>query len=57
MNTLESISKSLKIASCALNVMRVLDVVKKLTACILVAASACTAYHIASACMTKRLEE
>lgn len=57
METLENISKGLKIASCAMTAMHWLDRAKTLTACVLVAASACTAYHVASACMKKKLGE
>lgn len=57
MDILENISKDLKIASCAMTAMRWLDTAKRLTACVLVAVSACMAYSLTSACMKKKLGE
>lgn len=57
MNTLQNVSKGLKIASCAMTAMHWLDKAKKLTVCVLAAASVCTVYHIATACMEKRVGE
>ncbi len=54
MNTAQSISKSLKLASCALNSMRWLDAIKKLAAAAAIIAAACSAWHIAAACMAKK---
>ena len=46
MDTVQSVSKSLKLVSCALTSMRWLDIIKKLIAAAAIATAACSALSI-----------
>lgn len=53
MDTVQSVSKSLKLVSCALTSMRWLDIIKKLIAAA-IATAACSALSIIAACKEKK---
>lgn len=53
MDTVQSVSKSLKLVSCALTSMRWLDIIKKLIAAAAIATAACSALSIIAACKEK----
>ena len=53
MDTVQSVSKSLKLVSCALTSMRWLDTIKKLIAAAAIATAACSALSIIAACREK----
>ena len=54
MDTVQSVSKSLKLVSCALTSMRWLDIIKKLIAAAAIATAACSALSIIAACREKK---
>ena len=54
MDTVQSVSKSLKLVSCALTSMRWLDIIKKLIAAAATATAACSALSIIAACRDKK---
>ncbi len=54
MDTVQSVSKSLRLISCALTSMRWLDIMKKLIAAMAIAAAACSALSIIAACREKK---
>lgn len=55
MDTVQSVSKSLKLVSCALTSMRRwLDIIKKLIAAAAIATAACSALSIIAACREKK---
>ena len=54
MDTVQSVSKSLKLVSCALTSMRWLYIIKKLIAAAAVATAACSALSIIAACREKK---
>ncbi len=54
MDTVQSVSKSLKLVSCALTSMRWLDIIKKLIAAATIATAACSALSIIAACREKK---
>lgn len=54
MDTVQSVSKGLKLVSCALTSMRWLDIIKKLIAAAAVATAACSALSIIAACREKK---
>ena len=54
MDTVQSVSKSLKLVSCALTSMRWLDIIKELIAAAAVATAACSALSIIAACREKK---
>ena len=54
MDTVQSVSKSLKLVSCALTSMRWLDIIKKLIAAAAIATAACSTLNIIAACREKK---
>lgn len=54
MDTVQSVSKSLKLVSCALTSMRWLDIIKKLIVAAAIATAACSALSIIAACRDKK---
>ena len=54
MDTVQGVSKSLKLVSCALTSMRWLDTIKKLIAAAAIATAACSALSIIAACREKK---
>lgn len=54
MDTVQSVSKSLKLVSCALTSMRWLDIIKKLITAAAIATAACSALSIIAACRKKK---
>ena len=54
MDTVQSVSKSLKLVSCALTSMRWLAIIKQLSAAAAIARAACSALSIIAACREKK---
>lgn len=56
MDTVQSVSKSMRLISCALTSIRWLDIIKKLIAAATIATAACSALSIIAACREKKVK-